>query len=269
MMVLDKIKLYGAYAGTAVKSQMQYRSSFFMLLLGHFLVTIIEFAGIYALFDRFGSLRGWTLTEVALLYGMANMAFSLAEVFGDGFHHFSKMIKAGEFDRILLRPRASAFQLLGYDLKLDRLGRFAQGIVLLTWAVIQLDLALSPGKLLFISATILSGGCLFFGLFMLQATLCFWTVESLEIVHVLTYGGVEAAQYPISIYRAWFQAFFTYIVPLACLNYFPTLAVLGKSSVSGIPTLLLWTSPLVGILFLAVVVQIWIFGVRHYCSTGS
>ena len=36
------------------------------------------------------------------------------------------------------------------------------------------------------------GVALFVGILVLQATLAFWTVESLEIVNVLTYGGVQA-----------------------------------------------------------------------------
>ena len=49
---------------------------------------------------------------------------------------------------------------------------------------------------------------------MLQATLAFWTTETLEIVNTVSYGGVETAQYPLSIYRPWFRHFFTFVVPL-------------------------------------------------------
>ena len=38
---------------------------------------------------------------------------------------------------------------------------------------------------------------------MLQATLAFWTVDSLEVAKTLTYGGVEAGQYPLDIYARW------------------------------------------------------------------
>ncbi len=49
------------------------------------------------------------------------------------------------------------------------------------------------------------GVALFAGILVLQATLAFWTVDSLEIMNVLTYGGVQAAQYPLNIYAAWFR----------------------------------------------------------------
>ncbi|XXX55556.1 ABC-2 family transporter protein [Sorangium sp. So ce124] len=59
---------------------------------------------------------------------------------------------------------------------------------------------------------------MFYGLLVLQATLCFWTVESLEIMNAWTYGGTEAAQYPLTLYRDWFRRFFTFVVPLASVS---------------------------------------------------
>ena len=74
---------------------------------------------------------------------------------------------------------------------------------------------------------IAGGVALFVGILVLQATLAFWTVESLEVANVLTYGGVQAAQYPLNIYAAWFRRLLTFGVPLACVAYYPVLAVHG------------------------------------------
>ena len=52
------------------------------------LVTGIEFLGLWALFDRFGSLRGWTLPEAAMFYGLINIVFSLSDAIGRGFDLF-------------------------------------------------------------------------------------------------------------------------------------------------------------------------------------
>ena len=115
-----------------------------------------------------------------------------------------------------------------------------------------------------------SGGtCLFSGLFVLQATLAFWTIDTLEIMNTVTYGGVETTQYPLSIYRGWFRRFFTFVVPLACVNYFPALAILDRPDPLGTPLWFQWLSPALGGLFLVVALQIWKLGVRHYRSTGS
>jgi len=248
---------------------MQYRGSFIMLTVGQFLITIVEFAGILVLFDRFGSIKGWTLPEVALFYGMANISFSISDALCRGFDLLGDLVKTGEFDRILLRPRSTSLQLLGREVVLFRIGRLLQGTAVLLWALHSLDVAWTPWKALLIVAGIGSGACIFLGIFILQGTLAFFTVESLELVNAVSYGGGEATQMPLSIYRPWFQRFFTFIIPLACLNYFPGLAILGRADTLGTPATFHWLSPVIGVIFLLVCLQIWKLGVRHYASTGS
>lgn len=264
----DSLRLYRRYAATSLKGQMAYRASFWMMTLGHLLATGAEFLAIWALFARFGSLRGWTLAEVALFYGMVGIAFALAEGIGRGFDIFPALVKAGDFDRFLLRPRSTVLQVAGTELQLMRVGRLLQATVILGWAVAALDVSWTPDRVLLLLFCIAGGACLFYGLFIIQAALSFWTVETLEIMNTVTYGGTETAQYPMTIYRPWFRRFFTFVVPLACMNYLPASVLLARHA-AGIPPLLGWLSPAAGIAFFLVSLRIWHFGVRHYRSTGS
>jgi ABC-2 type transport system permease protein len=267
--IADSFRLYRKLLGLSLRAQMQYKASFWMLAIGHLLVTGIEFLGIWALFQRFGSLRGWTLSEVALLYGIVNVAFAFTDAFSRGFDIFPTMVKSGDFDRLLLRPRSTALQVAGQELQLMRVGRLAQGAAVLLWAMSALHIAWSPLKGMLLIAAIFGGACMFSGLFVLQATLSFWTIETLEIMNTVTYGGTETAQYPLTIYRPWFRFFFTFVVPLACMNYLPASVILGRSDMTSLPAWALWLSPLVGVLFLIGTLFVWELGVRHYRSTGS
>ena len=239
-----------------------------MTLVGNLVATGIEFLGIWALFDRFGSLRGWKLPEVAIFYGVANVAFAIAEALARGFDTFPNLVKSGDFDRLLLRPRSTALQVTGGELQLMRVGRLAQGLVVLGWAMHSLRIMWSPGIALLIVGTILGGACTFAGLFVLQATMSFWTIETLEIMNTVTYGGTETAQYPLTIYRPWFRRFFTFVIPLAFANYLPLSTVLGRTQAQGVQGIAV-ISPLVGLFFLGVSMSLWKVGVRHYHSTGS
>jgi ABC-2 type transport system permease protein len=265
----DAIRLYLHYASVSLRGQMQYRASTILLALGNILLHGVEFLAIWAMFDRFGSLGVWSLPEVALLYGMANSSFAIAEVLGRGFDDFSAQVKSGEFDRLLLRPRSTAFQIVARYVWLSKLGWFAQGVVVLVWAGAALDVTWTVPKVALLLAAILSGAATFAGLFVLQATLCFWTTESLEVMATVTYGGVQTTQYPIAVYAKWFRRFFTFVVPLACMNYFPSLAITGRADPLGTPAWVPWASPLVGFAFLFVTLRLWQFGVRHYRSTGT
>ena len=267
--MVDALRLYLRYVSISIRGQMEYRASFVMMALGQFAFASTEFLCIWAMFDRFKNLRGWTLPEAALLYGIVNVAFSISEAVTRGFDVFGNMVKSGDFDRLLLRPRGTVLQLMGQELQLMRVGRLAQGLVVLAWAVGAVDLAWTPAKAGLMFASVVGGACMFGGLFALQATMAFWTVESLEIANTVTYGGVETAQYPLSIYSSWFRKFFTYMIPLAFVNYFPALAILGKPDPLGAPAALGWLAPVAGMAFLLVSLRVWKTGVRHYCSTGS
>lgn len=263
------LALYGRYLGISVRSQMQYRASFVMLAIGHFLVTGIEFASILVLFDRFGGLRGWTLPEVGLFYGMVNTAFAFSDAAARGFDLFGVMVRNGDFDRVLLRPRSAALQVAGQELTLRRVGRLAQGLIVLAWSATNLGIVWTAATVLLLVASIASAACLFAGIVVLQATAAFWTVETLEMFNCLTYGGVQTTQYPIAIYRGWFRTFFTFVVPLAAATYFPGLAIIGRADPLGTGRLFQSLAPLAGPAFLGVSLLVWRIGVRHYQSTGS
>jgi ABC-2 type transport system permease protein len=258
--------LYRRYISVGIRAQLQYRASFVMTVAGSLAATGIEFVGIWALFRKFGGLHGWRLQDVALFYGVVNIAFAITEAVGRGFDIFPNMVKTGDFDRLLLRPRSTALQVLCTDLQLMRIARLAQGLAVLIWAVHSSGIPLLSVSGLLIVCAIAGGVSVFMGLFVLQATLSFWTVETLEIMNTVTYGGNETAQYPLTIYRPWFRRFFTFVVPLACANFLPLGPVLRLNSI-GIPAAL--ASPLIGVAFLCLSLLAWQTGVRHYHSTGS
>ena len=262
--------LLARYLSISLRGQLQYRTSFLMAALGNFINSLIELAGIWVLFDRFGNLSGWSFAEVALFYGTVNCTYAVAELLATGFDQFGTLyVKTGDFDRRLLRPRSTVLQLAGHELSLRRLGRLLPGLVVIVAAWTALDLPLEVDRVGLLTLAVAGGVAFFFALLVLQATMCFWTTESLELMNILTYGGVETASYPLPIYHRLFQRFFTYVVPLASVGYFPLVAVLGVDDPLGTSRLFQVSAPLAGFAFLAVAIGIWHFGVQRYTSTGS
>ncbi|MEH2157872.1 ABC transporter permease [Nostoc sp.] len=267
--MLNSLYVYSHYLSISIRSQIQYRAAFIMLLIGNFLSTGLEFFGVFVLLTRFKDLQGWSLSEIALFYSIVNISYALSDSISRGFELFPSLLKSGEFDRFLLRPRSTVLQLAAQELSLRRFGRLAQGLFVLFWSASTLHIAWSLDKILLAVTTILGGACFFYGLIILQATLTFWTIESLEIMNIVTYGGVETAQYPLAIYQPWFRRFFTFVIPLACVSYYPVVAILNHPDPLGSKMVFQWLSPLIGILFLLICLQLWELGVRHYNSTGS
>ena len=268
-MVLDSIFVYSRFLSVSMRAQMQYKASFLMQLGGRLIITAGEFMAILVLFDRFESLIGWNVYQVAFIYGIVNISFAVADAMTTGFDLFGDMVKSGDFDRVLTRPRSTALQLAGQELTLRRISRLTPGLVALIWAAFHLDLHWTIPNVALLLTSIAGGASLFAGLIVLQATLAFWTTETLEIMNTMTYGGVETTQYPINIYRPWFRNFFTFGIPLACVSYFPAIAIMGVPDPLGTPLVFQYVAPMIGIAFLVGSLQVWRIGVRHYLSTGS
>lgn len=83
-------------------------------------------------------------------------------------------------------------------------------------------------------------------------------------MNILTYGGREHGRYPYSIYGDRVLKFLTYVIPLALVQYYPLLYLLGRET--GAAYML---APLASLLFLAPCFLFFKFGLRRYKSTGS
>ena len=257
------------YAAANLRSQMQYRSSFLMESLGHVMEAVTELLGIVALFTRFGSIRGWTLSEVALFYGVVHVVFAVAEGVGRGFGSLESHVKNGTFDRVLLRPRATLLQVLGAALAPETIGRLLLAAVVLAWALAALDGGPGIGDAALLLWAFAGGVAAFFALLMLSAALSFWTTETLLIFAVVTKGGVETTQYPIAVFHRALRYLFLFLVPIGTVTYFPVVHVLDRPDPLGAPAVVAWLAPIAGFIFLILVAGVWQLGVRRYTSTGS
>ena len=258
--------LFWRLISVSLRSQMQYPASFLMLSASHFIGTFVDILGIWILFDRFKMVKGWTLPEVGLIYGIVHMGFALAEAFSRGFDTFSQLVKHGDFDRLLLRPLSPLIQVAVREVHAMRIGRFLQGLVVLIWSSRELSFSLFSTHTLVILFALVGTGSLFYGLFVIQATIAFWTIETLELMNIATYGSVQTGQYPMSIYDKAFRLVFTVLVPIACVAYYPIATLLHHESIP------LWIGalfPAAGLIFLYCACQFWRLGVRHYRSTGN
>lgn len=252
------------YFSIQLKSAMQYKTSFIFMTIGQFLLAFNVFLGVYFMFLLFPNVKGYTFEEVLLCFSIVLIQFSLAECFVRGFDMFSATISNGEFDRIMVRPRNEIFQVLGSKIELTRVGRFLQAVLMFSYGVHKSRIDWSFNKVLALILMIVGGFVLFSSIFLVYATLCFFTTEGLEFMNVLTDGAKEYGKYPISIYGKRVLQFCTFIVPFALVQYYPLLYILGKSTNSWYRFL-----PLAACLFLIPCYLFWRLGISHYKSTGS
>ena len=261
--------LYATLVRAQVQAQLQYRTSFALQSFSQFILTFTDFIMVLVLFHRFPSIAGWTLPEVAFLYGLGGLAFGVSDLVCGGFDNLSTMIRMGTFDRVLTRPVGTFAQVLASDVQIRRFGRIAQGGTVLGLAISWLDVTWSLDKIVVAVLAVASGVVIFTAIWVIGAAVTFWTVEKSEVTNVFTYGGEALVSYPMPIYAEGIRWFFTYIVPLAFVSYLPAIYILERSDPLGLPPILQVCSPIVACAFLVAARVCWSVGVRHYQGTGS
>ena len=267
---MSDLRLLLKLIGASIRAQAQYPASAIMLTIAQFFATAIDILAVWALFDRFGSVHGWELGEVAVFYGLVHVMFAVADVLSRGFEVLgTDFVRTGEFDRVLLRPRAATLLLMGHEFRISRLGRLVQGLVVLLIGAQFAGVEWTAGTIGLALWAIAGGIALFSGILVLQGTMSFWTIQSLEVANILTYGGVQAAQFPLSLYNGWLRGLLIFVVPLACVAYFPVVSILKQPDPLGSPGWFGPVAPVAGFIFLGLSFVAWRFGVRHYTSTGS
>ena len=250
------------------KSAAQYRSSLVMQVIAQLIMTAGDLLAVLVLMDRFLHIGRWQPAEVLFFFGVMQLTFAVTECFNRGLGTFHNMIGTGSFDTVLLRPRNLLLQVICSQVDPRRFGSFSVGVAAVVLASRTLRLRWSGAKLLLLGETVLGSLMLLMGLFLIEATVCFFSVRSIEMVNTLTYGGRTTCQYPIDIYPKPLRLLFLYVAPIALCMHLPVSIILEKPMFD-IPGWCAYLTPLAGLIFFLLMARCWYFGVRRYRSTGS
>lgn len=252
--------MYFKFMAMHIKVQLQNRSSFIVLTIGQALMAFTGIFVVLVIMKPDQTILGFNRFEVLLGAAVIMMSFSLAECFGRGFDNFPVLLGNGQFDRILLRPLGVIFQIFTSTMEFSRLGRVLVSFLVLLTAIQSIEIS----SYLLLVSMIIAGMILFICLFIIYGALSFFTTESLEFMNILTDGAREFGKVPFSFYGENILKFLTYMVPLACVQYYPLMVLIGKD----VPSIYAFF-PLLSLLFIIPTSLIWNLGLSHYKSTGS
>ena len=265
----DAVLVWRRLVGAQIRSQLQYRVSFVLDALGSFLIAFIDFLAVLVIFHNTPRLAEWSVHEVAFLYALSSISFALTDLAIGHLDLFPRLIRDGNFDILLVRPRGTLFQVIASDFQLRRLGKALQGGIVLLFALGGLTIHWTVLRVLVLVAAVPAGMLIFGSIWVAFGAVAFWTTDTAELTNAFTYGGNFLAQYPIDIYGVWVRRFLAYVVPTAFVVYFPSLYVLDKPDPLGLPYWLQFMTVPVAATAAVVAGTTWRFAVRHYRSAGG
>ena len=260
---------YTAILGSRLRSQLQYRTSFGIELVSSIGVGVVELAEVYVMFHNVPLLGGLDFSAALLVFGLSNLAFSIADLVTGHLDEINDWLRLGTFDVLLLRPLPVLAQLVLADVTLKRIGRGLLALAVLGLALTRVHVTWTSAHVVLLLLTPLTGALIFSALFCSAAALQFHLVDGGEFANAFTYGGSYAAQYSTAVYAVPLRVFYTFVIPTAFTAYLPALTLLDRTGPDGVPTWFGWLTLPASLLAGAAALALWRSGVRHYQGGGG
>ena len=239
-------------------------------------------ADVYATITAFSqrNQRTWNLLIVRLhhlvalwkvdpqLKSMQSTAFT-RDLFFWHFWDLEEYIIQGTFDQFLLRPISPFIQFLGREVQYIGFADMSVAIAGIALAYANLDLHWSLTEWLFFPLVVLSGTIIETALTLMTACIAFWTGRSGMAIDLIMEFNVLVQHYPIDIFGLWFRVVVTGIIPVAFMNYYPSLLLLDKYDPKAPYAWMVYLSPVVALVLSLIASRVWNLAIRRYASSGG
>lgn len=265
----DDLRAFTMLATMWVRVSWTYRTSFVVMTAASFVITGIDFVAILVMFGNVDALGGFGLGQIAFLYGATAVCLGIADVVVGNVERIGRHVRLGTFDAMMVRPVGVFAQVCANEFALRRLGRIAQGVVILAWSLTVVDVTWGPARVAMLGSLVVCGTAIFLGLFVLGASFQFVSTDASEVANAFTYGGNTMTQYPLTIYPTEVVKALTFLVPVAFVNWYPALFILDVPDPLGLPEWLRFAAPVAVVVVCSLAAFAWRTGVRRYRSTGS
>ncbi|HEY6796816.1 MAG TPA: ABC-2 family transporter protein [Kineosporiaceae bacterium] len=263
------LRAYRTLLGARLHSQLVYRASFGLDLVGSVAVAVTDFTEVYVIFHNVPTLGGLDVGGAFLVFGLATLGFALANACCGELDTMPQFIRTGALEIMLLRPMPLLAQIITGDVRLKRIGGAVVGGAVLATGLVLAHVTWTPQRVALVVLSPLSGALVFSALFVVAGAVQFWLVDAADVTNAFTYGGAYASRYSSGAMPLPIRLLFAFIIPTAFTAYLPALAVLGLPGPPWLPAWLGWCAPAVGVLAWLAALVIWRVGVRHYTGAGG
>lgn len=254
----------------SVQARMQYRVDTLVASIAVFVRESANIIVIYLALLKFDAINGWNVNEMLFLFSILFLTYAIVVSLFADLRDFSRMIREGRFDRLLVRPRGLLFQLILNNADvIASVGHGTLGILLFLLSAGRVGIEWNTVTILYYLCAIIGGVLMQGGIFIICSALSFYFVETGSIRSIFYWDMRRFAGYPISIYNKLIQTLLMYVVPFAFVNYFPAQFLLRKPDMADYNEAYIYIAPFVGVLVYLLAYLFWRVSVRRYYSTGN
>lgn len=271
------INLYFKYISMAIKSKLAYRMDVFIGIFGFVLTNAISFSTLYLTIASIGVIDGFTLENMAFLYGLYLIPKAIDHILSDNLWTLGgSLVRLGQLDKYLIKPVNPLFQLISESFQYEGFGELILGIVFVAMFGPKQGITFAGLDILALVICEIGVCLLFFSIKLIFASLAFWMKRSMQLMSPV-YNMNDYARYPITIFKnKVIEAILLYILPYSLFMFCPVACLISPTHtinyVFGIE-MNIWTLTLVLIAYLVVFMSLgfilWKRGLKRYESAGS
>lgn len=266
---MNKSRLLLKLSYLNLRTQMEYRVSFFIWLIIKVLNYGSGYLMVWLILDRFKGIGSWSISEVIVLWAILQLTYTLSAPFF--FHSAGRLeehINKGNLDYYLVQPLHPLINLIARNFSWTYSSQVIMSLVVLCFALNASGFDWSISKVSFLLLTIIGGIGFYAFTFLLGGALSFRWIHSGRSIGGNIRWLMDLTQYPINIYPKALQAFLTFVIPAAMLNYYPAIYLLGKEDYIFLPFLPM-ISPIIEIGLGIIGLKLFWRGLDYYQSGGG
>lgn len=225
---MSELKNLLAHIKISIQSSISLRESFLLQSFFMLFSNLIFFSFWWIYFNNFNSIKGWTLSDIACLYGIVNGAYGIFTVFLGGSRYIARMVSEGDLDMLIVKPKNLLLQIMGSKSTSSGWGDIVSSVVFLALSGYSTMINL-PFLILFIFTA-----CIVIASFSIMiGSLAFWIGDSHTISKQIFEFLLTFSNYPKSIYAGAIKVFLLTVVPSGFIGFVP-IETIKNQSLSGV-----------------------------------
>jgi ABC-2 type transport system permease protein len=260
--------VYASYVSIFLRSRRENRFTFYAGIFANFYSYFVTYTLLWVITGHFGDIDGWGFEDITVLLGLNALAYSVSGVlFSYTAYQLDNEIASGNLDSYLVRPMGILQQMACRSFVVDTLiGPILVTAIFMVGAFERISYHMTAFSYIYITAAIVSGILIQSGAMVILGSLSFWSVRPQKIASVFLVEMRAFTNLPLSIFPDFLRRGLTYVLPLAIVNYYPSLIILRKVETNEefVVGLL---SPLAGICFFIFSLYVFSAGLKRYAGS--
>lgn len=261
---MNPFKLAYSYLRIGVLNEFQYRVNFFIQIFQSAIAVGTGLIGLSLVFGQVDNLSGWTRPELLAVMGVhILMGGVIRSAIQPNMERLMEDVLQGTLDFALTKPADAQTLVSVREFRFWQLTDVLVGLVILAYAVIQLQTKMALLQILSFFAALMLGAIMLYCIWLMVTSIAFWVIRVGDIVELFQ-GLFAAGRWPVSVYPDWLRTGMTFLVPVAFAVTMPAEAMTNRLTSE---TMLFAVGLTVVLMLLAR--GVWLLGLRSYSGASA